>query len=296
MNSNLRRRLLRAAHAPGKAVGTPVRRWQRPCGARAATGERHPGGAGAGAGHGPGAAAEEARRTQARRRLHAQERRLKPPRKGVASPFLCRRGGDGTGPRSYRRRRRQQSPRRPPGSAPRSCPALTCGPRPPAPGPSPALGGLRGSGGSAAGAAGRECLSCRRVRLGVPVASPLVPRRPGRLPRCHEHQRRLPPAHQHLGPHGAGRVGHRPALRDELPCRGRRRRRRRHPHPQDLLLPEDLRRGLRLRRIRVGAGPAGPRSLGAAVGAAVSPLAVRSPGCASLRDSFSCSSLRRLNF
>lgn len=31
-------------------------------------------------------------------RLHAQERRLKPPRKGVASPFLCRRGGDGTGP------------------------------------------------------------------------------------------------------------------------------------------------------------------------------------------------------
>lgn len=120
---------------------------------------------------------------------------------GLAFPLPAGRGRDGISALAAA----ASSPRRPPGSAPRSCPALTCGPpRPPAPGPSPALGGLRGSGGTAAGAAGRECLSCRRVRLSVPVASPLAPRRPRGLPRRHEHQRRLPPAHQHPGPHGAG--------------------------------------------------------------------------------------------
>lgn len=278
MGSNLHWQLTRAVHAPRK-VETPVRGWERLCGARAATGERHrrrPGEAGpgrAGTAEKPESAAEEDAGEAAAPRPGAPLKTAA-ERCGFSFPLPAGRGEDGTGPPLL-------PPPPPPASATshRSAASLPS-PRPagradpPALGPSPALlGGLRGRGGTAAGPPGGECLSPRRVWVSLPVACPLVPSPPG-LPRRHEHQRRLAPADQHPGPDGAGRVGHRPALRDELPCGGGRRRRRRHPHPQDLLLPEDLRRGLRLRRIRVrggrgrggggcgGAGPAGPAASG----------------------------------
>lgn len=280
--------LMSAVRAP-REVETPVRRSERSCGARAATGERHHRhrGAGTGAEEKPEAAAEEARGAQARRqrRLHAQERRLKPPPKGVALLFLCRRGGDGTrrdgtglDRTSALAAAAASAARPPPRSAPRRpCPPHTCGAAQ-IPGARPFSGPRRAARERRQHRSGPsrergECLSPRRVWVSLPVASPVVPcplpgRRPPAFPRRHEHQRRLPPADQHPGPLGSGRLGHRPALRDELPCGGGRRRR--HPHPQDLLLPEDLRGGLRLRRIRVGAGrawagegaaPAGPAPL-----------------------------------
>lgn len=89
---------------PATREGSPLtkERWKHRWEAERGSGERHRRrGVGAGAAAKPEAAAGEARRAQARRRpwrrLHAQQRRLKPPPKGVASPFLCRRGGDGTG-------------------------------------------------------------------------------------------------------------------------------------------------------------------------------------------------------
>lgn len=74
-------------HRCGRGCAVPG----RPPGSDTAAAGRGWAGAGGTGGRGGAEDAGEAR-------LHAQERRLKPPRKGVASPFLCRRGGDGTGP------------------------------------------------------------------------------------------------------------------------------------------------------------------------------------------------------
>lgn len=119
MDSNPRRRLLRAAHAPGKVVRTPV--WQRLCGARAATGERHRGRrAGLGWGRrdrGPG-------RRGGRRRGAAPRPgaplKTTAERCGLAFPLPAGRGRDGTSALAAA----ASSARRPPGSAPRS--ALPC--------------------------------------------------------------------------------------------------------------------------------------------------------------------------
>lgn len=101
MGSNLRWQLTRAVHAPRK-VQTPVRGWERPCGARAATGERHRrrGEAGpgrAGTAEKPESAAEEDAGEAAAPRPGAPLKTAA-ERCGFSFPLPAGRGEDGTGP------------------------------------------------------------------------------------------------------------------------------------------------------------------------------------------------------